>query len=204
MTDNTNGNPQGGETAQPQGGTTPAQGAGDNVDLLGKISRLEADNKKYRDERKALDEAQRKAQEEQLMTQQKWEELAKGYKGEVEKLSPIAQQYEAISEAFNDLLENELKDIPDDVRRKLVEPARAKMSPVEFASWLRGSRDFLQVKKAPNLDNGAGNSTTGARLTGITPTPDDVAMAAALGIPIYRWMQRKAEAAASKANPPKD
>lgn len=173
MTDNANDKPQGGETVQPQGGTTgAAQGATEtssNAELLSKLAELERDNKKYRDERRAQETAQKKAQEEQLAAQQKYQELAQGYKERLDKLEPIAEQHEAITAAFNASLDNRLKQIPDDVRKKTVDPIRNALSPVDFSNWLDANMDILRTRPAPSLDGGAGNTATqGAQVT-ITP-----------------------------------
>lgn len=184
MTENPNDKPNVGETVQPQGGITgPAQGASvtTDPDLLQKIADLEKDNKKYRDERKAQDAAAKKFADEQLISQQKWEELAKGYKTRVDELEPIAEKNGTIEAAFNALLDSQLKDIPEDVRKKLVEPARKGMSPVEFSDWLSANKNFLSVKPAPPLDGGAGQGT---RTTGaaVTLTADQMEMARISGM----------------------
>lgn len=197
MTDNID-KPQGGETDKPQGGTSGlVQGTGE-VDLLGKIAELERDNKKYRDERKAIDAATKKADEERLTSQAKWQELAEGYKAERDQLQPVAAKHEVISAAFNEMLEGQLKEIPSDVRKRVIDPVRATMDPVAFSKWLRDNSDTFRARQAPNLDGGAGGIGTGGTPANMVPSPKDIVDASRAGIPIDRWMIRRAESDAQK------
>jgi hypothetical protein len=165
MSDNID-KPQGGETDKPQGGDERAsQGdakqALSQADLLAKIDELEKDNRKYRQERKAQETATKQQQEQQLADQEKWKELAESRGAELLKLQPVAEQHEAITAAFNASLDNRLKQIPDDVRKKTVDPVRATMTPAAFSNWLDANLDILRSRQAPPLDGGAGTSASG-------------------------------------------
>lgn len=191
MTDNID-KPQGGDTDKLQGGSGPAQGASDtkpthDADLLRKIDELERDNKKYRDERRAQETAAKKAQDEHLASQQKWQELAESRAAELDRLKPVAEQYESITIAFNASLDSRLKQIPEDTRKRTVDPIRAALSPADFSNWLDANLEMLRGRQAPNLDGGAGS--IGASAKAVTLTPDQIEMARAAGMTIDEYSQ---------------
>jgi hypothetical protein len=107
--------------------------------------------------KKAADEA-RKAEEKRLEEQQEWKKLADARQLELDKLQPIAEQNEVIKAAFNASLDNRLKQIPEDIRKKTVDPIRAALSPIEFSNWLDANMDVLKARQAPPLDGGVGSS----------------------------------------------
>lgn len=207
MTDNANDKLQGSEGVQSQGDKT-GQSQGDSktislADALAKIDALEKDNATYRRKQRENESASVKAEETRLAQQQEWQKLAENRKAELDKLLPIAEQHEAITAAFNASLDNRLKQIPDDVRKKTVDPIRKALSPVDFSNWLDANTDILRARQAPNLDGGAGGSNRPAN--GATDmTQADIDMAAAMNIKPEVWAKRKAEIAALKTNPRKE
>ncbi len=197
MTDNID-KPQGGDADKPQGGTDgQAQGASDtttSIDLaaaLKKIDDLERDNKKYRDERKKQDTELRKQQEQQMAEQQQWQKLAETRGVELEKLKPVADQYETIQAAFNASLDTRLKEIPEDVRKDIVDPVRAVMSATDFSTWLDKNLPRLRGRQAPPLDGGAGTIGGGKAAPQLTAAELEVARAMGLTPEVYA--KRKAE-----------
>jgi hypothetical protein len=199
MTDNTNDKPQGGDAVLPQGGND-GQSQGESkthsvADLMAKIDALEKDNAGYRRKQRENETAAQKEKERQLAENQQWKELAESRGAELQTLKPIAEQHEAITAAFNASLDNRLKQIPEDVRKRTVDPIRAALSPVEFSNWLDANLDILRARQAPGLDGGAG--TTAAR-NGHTATltAEETMMADAMGISHAAYAKRKAEVAA--------
>ncbi len=211
MTDNID-KPQGGDADKPQGGETGhAQGASEtttSIDLataLKKIDDLEHDNKKYRDERKKQDTELRKQQEQQMAEQQQWQKLAETRGAELDKLKPVADQYETIQAAFNASLDTRLKEIPEDVRKDIVDPVRAVMSATDFSTWLDKNLPRLRGRQAPSLDGGAG--TTGGGKAAPQLTSDQIEMAKAAGMTLEEYAQalRKVEAQRGRAwTPPQE
>jgi hypothetical protein len=80
-------------------------------------------------------------------------------------LEPIADQHEQIKAAFNANLEARLKQIPEDKRKRLVDPIRTTMTPTQFATWLDTNWTDLTARQAPGLDGGAGGKGVGGAKT---------------------------------------
>lgn len=181
MPENENDKPQGGEGVQSQGGENGAsQGDAKQptiAELLAKIDALERDNAGYRRKQRESDSASKKAEEDRMTQQAEWQKLAETRGAELAKLKPVAEQFEAITAAFNASLDNRLKLIPEDVRKDLVEPARSGMSPVDFSNWLDRNLSRLQARQAPPLDGGAGGTapSAAAKVTAEARTAAEIA-----------------------------
>lgn len=168
MTD-MNDKPQAGETVPSQVDTTGQPQAGSETNngmtleqALAKIAELNRENAKHRNEKKAAESAKDALEKQRLADEKRWEELYKKADEDLRKLQPIAEQHEAITAAFNASLDNRLKQIPEDVRKDMVDPVRAGMSPVDFSNWLDRNLTRLAARQAPGLDGGAGSATTTA------------------------------------------
>ncbi len=207
MTDNID-KPQAGDGDKPQAGTTADSRtgqpqAGSTIDLptaLALIDELRRENAGHRKAKNAAEAATKAAEEKRLTEQQEWQKLAEARAADLAKLAPIAEQHEAITAAFNASLDNRLKQIPDDVRKKTVDPIRKALSPVDFSNWLDANLDLLRARSAPNLDGGAGGSGRPVNGT-VDMTAQDVDMARVTGIAPEAWMKRKAEIERLKASP---
>lgn len=172
-------------------------------DIQAYIAELRTEAETNRKAKAAADAAAKAAEEAQLAKNQEWQKLAESRREELEKLKPVADQHEAITAAFNASLDNRLKQIPDDVRKKAVDPVRAALSPVEFSNWLDANLETFQARRAPGLDGGAGASG-GGKSAGAALTAADLEMARAMNIKPEDWAKRKAELAERQANPRKE
>lgn len=175
----------------------PVQPTAETVDSLPPwaqkiINELRKENAGHRTARKAADDAARAAEEQRLREKEDYAELAKGYRTRLDELEPLETQAEQLAAAFNASLDNRLKDIPKEVREKMVDPVRAKMSPVDFSNWLDANLGIMRARPAPNLDPGAGGSGAGGK-SGPTPTAEDMTMAKNFRMTVPQWMEQKAE-----------
>lgn len=205
MTDQTNDKPATSEQQQEQAnnGQTPISSLPPDIQAM--IHTLREENKDWRTKKGAADRAAQAAEEKRLADNAEWQKLAETRQKRLDELEPIAVQHGTIEAAFNALLDNQLKDIPDDVRKKLVDPVRKGMSPVDFSEWLATNKSTLAVKQPPPLDGGAGNQRTQQVASPFgTPTAEDIDLSKATGIPIATWMKRKYEKEWRKQNPDKD
>src|SRR5258708_39783913 len=138
MTDNID-KPQAGDGDKPQAGTTADSRtgqpqAGSTIDLptaLALIDELRRENAGHRKAKNAAEAATKAAEEKRLTEQQEWQKLAEARAADLAKLAPIAEQHEAITAPFNASLDNRLKQIPDDERKKTVDAIRNALSPVD-------------------------------------------------------------------------
>lgn len=127
------------------------------------IDDLRKEAETYRKEKKVAELAAKKAEEDTLANQQKWQELAEKRAQRIAELEPVALQLEEINTAFEATLTAKLEALPEDVRKEL-EPVRASMKPVEFSKWLDTMIPRF-TRKPANLDAGAGG-TNGKRTLG--------------------------------------
>lgn len=155
-------------------------------DMQKYIEDLRHEAEKYRKSLRVAEQASKAAEEKRLADNAEWQKLAEARAAELEKLKPVAEQHEAITTAFNASLDNRLKQIPDDIRKKTVDPIRAALSPVAFSEWLDANLDILRARQAPNLDGGA--QGTAGRVT-VTLTAEQRAMAEATGMTPEQYMK---------------
>ena len=208
MSDQPNGTPEAGAPVQPQGGNTvAAQGAAETITgidpvLAAKIAKLEADNFAYREERRKQDAATENAKRDQLIKDQQWQELSQTQAAELEKLKPVVEQGQLLTEAFNELLESQLKQIPANIRKNVIDPAREAMDPVKFSKWLRDNMDTFRAQPAPNMNPGEGNGGTPVSPIGNGQlTAQDWEFIRATGIKPEEWLKNKIASEFEKANP---
>jgi len=152
--------------------------------------------KEIEDKRKATEREQEKL----LQDQQKWKELAETREAKLNQLQPILDQHDSIEAAFNASLDTRLKQIPDDIRKKTIDPIRAALSPVDFSNWLDANADVFRNRRAPPMDEGAGGPSGGGK-GGVGLSQQDLEMAQAMGIKSEVWAKRKAEMEKSRASP---
>lgn len=127
------------------------------------IDDLRKEAETYRKEKKAAELVAKKAEEDTLANQQKWQELAEKRAQRIAELEPVALQLEEINGAFNATLTAKLEALPEDIRKEL-EPVRASMKPVEFSKWLDTMIPRF-TRKVTDLNAGAGG-TNGKRTLG--------------------------------------
>lgn len=186
--DNDNGQPTTGSETKPNNGKTPIASLPPDIQTY--IEELRAEAESNRKAKKAADAAAKLAEEKRLADEKQWEALANTRGAELEKLKPVADQYEAITAAFNASLDNRLKQIPDDIRKKTVDPIRAALPPVDFSNWLDANVDILRARQAPDLDGGAGSN---ANPTIVKLSQTELEMARNMNISPEKYAQRKAE-----------
>lgn len=154
--------PQASETPKQQSGKTPIESL--PPDIQAYIDELRREAQGYRNAKKAAEQVAKEAEEKRLAEQQEWQKLAESRAAELEKLKPVAEQFDEIQEAFKAGLDARLKNIPDDVLKGMVEPVRAALSPIKFSQWLDANMKRLTARKAPPLDAGAqGEGTNGKK-----------------------------------------
>jgi hypothetical protein len=128
----------------------------------------------------------KKAEETLLTEQQQWKLLAEKRGEELKRLEELQGKAETIEAAFNAQIDARLKAIPQEIRKRTVDPIRERLSPLEFAQWLDANQDVLSVRRAPNLDAGT-NNAGGGSVHGLSP--EQVAQARALGIPLEKYAE---------------
>lgn len=148
-------------------------------DIQSLIHELNRENAKWRTEKKKAEEAARRAEEAKLEGLQEWKTLAEQRAARLAELEKVKEQADAIEAAFTAGLEARLKAIPEDKRKRLVEPVRRTMSALEFAQWLDANEADLKAQRPPNLDAGAA-STASVKIYDLTP--DQVAWAKKMGM----------------------
>ncbi len=89
--------------------------------------------------RQAADEARRKAEDDRLATERKWEELAGQRKQEIDRLNTIASRHNALSESLLRQIENEVAGWPEEV--KSLRPGDADVEAV--MAWLEKARPLV-------------------------------------------------------------
>lgn len=154
------------------------------------IEELRRENAKYRIEKKKAEDAARKAEEDKLTAQAEWKTLAEQRAARLAELEKVAEQKDAIESAFNAGLEARLKAIPEDKRKRLVEPVRKTMSALEFAAWLDANEGDLKAVRPPNFDGGAGSQS--ATKT-VDLTSEELEIVRKTGISPEAYAKRKAE-----------
>ena len=159
-------------------------------EIQGYIEELRRENAKHRTEKKRAEDAARKAEEDKLTAQAEWKTLAEQRAARLAELERVAEQKEAIESAFNAGLEARLKAIPEDKRKRLVEPVRKTMSALEFAAWLDANEGDLKAVRPPNFDGGAGSQS--ATKT-VDLTSEELEIVRKTGISPEAYAKRKAE-----------
>lgn len=159
-------------------------------EIQGYIEELRRENAKHRTEKKRAEDAARKAEEDKLTAQAEWKTLAEQRAARLAELERVAEQKEAIESAFNAGLEARLKAIPEDKRKRLVEPVRKTMSALEFAAWLDANEGDLKAVRPPNFDAGAGSQS--ATKT-VDLTSEELEIVRKTGISPEAYAKRKAE-----------
>lgn len=148
-------------------------------DIQGYIDELRRENAKWRTEKKKAEDAVRKAEEEKLASQQEWKTLAEQRAARLAELERVKEQADAIEAAFTAGLEARLKAIPEDKRKRLVEPVRKTMSALEFSQWLDANEGDLKAQRPPNLDAGAASA---ANVKSFSLTPEQIELAKKTGM----------------------
>lgn len=170
-------------------------------DVQDYIHELNRENAKWRTEKKKAEEAARKAEEARLEGLQEWKTLAEKRAAQLAELEKVREQADAIEAAFTAGLEARLKAIPEDKRKRLVEPVRKTMSALEFAQWLDANEGDLKAQRPPNLDAGASG---GSSKLAVQLSADELTMAQAMGLTPDVYAKRKAERDALRRKPEKE
>ena len=102
--------------------------------------------------RQANDEAKRKAAEEKLAAEQKWQELAEQRQQEIERLTATATRYSALSEMVRKQVDGEIAQWPDEV--KSLRPAGDEVEAV--IAWVEKARAVANKLKAAPPTPGQG------------------------------------------------
>lgn len=167
-------------------------------DIQQYIDELRKENAKWRTEKKKAEEAARRADEKRLEENQQYKELAESRLHQITELEAYRQKSEELEAGYNAALEARLSGIPVDVRRRLIDPIRSTMPALEFGKWLDANAETLRVKRAPNMDAGAGAApgTGGDGAFGLSA--EELEICRRTHVPPERYAARKKEIAAGK------
>jgi len=118
------------------------------------IKELRGENAKHRKSSQEAAEAAKLAEEKRLAEQQQWQQLAEKRKGELDALSPKAQQADELAKLLTQQINSEIRDWPDEV--KSLAP-QGEVSAAEMLRWVESARALatkLSQKAAPATGNG--------------------------------------------------
>ena len=113
-------------------------------------------------------------EQERLVEQGRYKELAEGAQREADELRPYRERAEALDKIIRSGNERMIETIPSDMRGLIP----MGYSPEQLSDWLSANVGLLRKPAAPPMDAGArGTSGDGATLT-----PDEIAMANRMGV----------------------
>ncbi len=156
------------------------------------VKDLRAENAKHRTGKKAAEEAAAKAEEQRLLDEKKWQELAEKRAKELEALKPLADKVTMYEEMLTATLAKRLEAIPKDFKSLVPDFG----DPVKTLGWLDANNQLFATRRAPNLDGGAG--TGGDSKSAPALTAEELAIAKQAGVSPERWAARKKEIADMK------
>lgn len=142
--------------------------------LLTELKRVRAENAQRRTENKKLKDEIESEKRRKLEEAGKYQELYEQTKSDLSVRELEAQQSVAYKAAFQAVLDNRIKLIPE-ASRALVP---TDYDPIKLSEWLDANWKLLASPKFPNLDPGAGSSSTGASGGGgaaLSPEAQEVA-----------------------------
>lgn len=156
-------------TEQQPGAATQANGAQTQTGAAGRVEDLpdwaqrelkeaRQEAQRYRNERKAAEEAQTKAEEERLAQSAEWQKLADSRKAKIEELTPKAELADKLSALMAAEYEARTKDWPQDV--KILAP-RDDAPVAEKWDWMMRATPLATADKTPVPGNGRRPQPTG-------------------------------------------
>jgi hypothetical protein len=150
------------------------------------VQQLRQEAASYRTKLREIEDATKRANEERLAQEAKWQELAEQRAKEIEELRPYQERYAAMLEALKAGNEKRLEQIPDGMR-SLVPPID---DPATLGQWLDANWSILTGKPlAPSMNGGAG--TPAPRTSTVVLTDSELAMAAKMGITPEQYLAAK-------------
>lgn len=116
------------------------------------VQKLRNEAAEYRVKLKEIEEAQAAEKTRRLEEEARWKELAEQRAAELESLSPIKSQYEAMLETLRASNAKRIESIPEAMRSLVPEYE----DPTKVAAWLDANAGVLTTPSMPSLDAGAG------------------------------------------------
>jgi hypothetical protein len=161
------------------------------------LAELRAEAKKRRLQLREQEQAAAKAEEQRLVEQAKWQELAEKRGKELEALKPVQDKVQKYEEAFLATLNKRLEALPDTY--KSVVPDFG--DPVRTMEWLDANQHLFTSHQAPNIDAGAGNIPTAKG----TPKLDafELELAKSFGMSAEEYIKFREKGNAVKREPDK-
>ena len=150
------------------------------------VQQLRQEAASYRTKLREIEEANKRANDERLAAEARWQELAEQRAQEVETLRPYREKYAAMLEALKAGNEKRLEQIPDGMR-PLVPPID---DPATLGQWLDANWTILTGKPlAPTMNGGAG--APAPRTSTVVLTDAELAMAVKMGITPEQYLAAK-------------
>lgn len=142
------------------------------------VEKLRQEAASYRTRAKELEEARQREEEQRLVDQKKWQELAEKRKRELEEALGYKERLNGMLATLAERNAARIEQVPEDMRNLIPEYD----DPAKLAQWLDTSWAFLTSAKpaAPSLNGGAG--TSAPRVNSVALTDDELKVAAAMGI----------------------
>ena len=151
------------------------------------VKQLRQEAASYRTKLKAFEEEQAKANEAQLIEQNKWKELAERRAAKLAELEPTAQAYEQMLETLRASNTKRVEAIPEQSRSLVPEYS----DPSKLAAWLDTNAALLSMKPiAPNINGAAGS----AQRPGAAPmvlSDEELAVAKKMGLTPEQYAESK-------------
>jgi chromosome segregation ATPase len=128
------------------------------------------DARKNLEERLAkLEAAQATAEQKRLEEEQRYQELANSYKGELDRVKPVAGQVDEWKAALKETADTQTAQLPDDMRDLVPEYD----DPRQTLAWLNKNAARLMRPAAPAMDAGQRGDSAGQTLK-LTPDQEQV------------------------------
>ena len=129
----------------------------DEASATAEIKRLRAEAAKYRNERKAAEEAAAKAAEAEAKRRGEFEQLYEGAKAELDGLRPLKERMDALQAQTTERNRAAIDKLPEAMRTLVPDYD----DPFKLDAWLQANAATLAKPQAPSLDAGAGGNGSG-------------------------------------------
>lgn len=116
------------------------------------VKELRSEAANYRTQLRALEQAQKDAEETRLTQQNEWQKLAEQRATEIDELSPYKDRYTGIVESIAVSNAKRVETIPDAMRGLIPDFN----DPVKLSGWLDANSQLLTKPLAPALNGNAG------------------------------------------------
>ena len=130
----------------------------DEASATAEIKRLRAEAAKYRNERKAAEEAAAKAAEAEAKRRGEFEQLYESAKAELDGLRPLKERMDALHTQTVERNRAAIERFPEAMRSLVPDYD----DPFKLDAWLQANAATLAKPQAPSLNAGAGGNGSGA------------------------------------------